>query len=54
MEIVLYLELGKREATSSSYATVVFDGGAAHDGLQLVNGAGSDGCGFRDAGIATS
>ncbi len=53
-EVVMYLELDKREATSSSYAAVIFDGGAAHDGLQLVNRAGSNGCSFRDTGISTS
>ncbi len=52
--MVLYLKLDKGEATSSSHATVVFDGGAAHDGLQLVDRARSDSCGFCDTGIATT
>lgn len=39
---VSYLELSEREATTSTHAAVVLDGGAADDGPQLVDGAGSD------------
>lgn len=49
-----YLELGERESTSCSHATVVFDRGAADDGAELVDGTGSYGAGFLETGISTA
>ena len=46
------LQLGQGEATAGADAAVVFDRGAADDGSELVNGAGSDSGGLGHASIA--
>lgn len=40
--IMSYLELSEGETTAGTDPTVVLDGRASHDGLQLVDGAGGD------------
>lgn len=52
--MLVYLKLGEREATASSYATVVFDAWAAHYWPELVNWARSDCCCFCETGIAAA
>ena len=49
-----YLQLGEGEASSGANTAVVFDGGAADDGSEFVDGTGGHGCGFGDAGIAAA
>ena len=49
-----YLQLGKREPLSGTDAAVVFERGAADDGAELVDGAGSYGCRLGDPGIAAT
>lgn len=50
----LYLQLGQGEATASTNPAVVLDGGAPHNGTQLVNRARSDGSGLRETGVSAA
>ena len=54
LSVDLYLQLREREATACPHTAVVFDGGAADDGSELVDWAGSYGSSFGETGIATS
>lgn len=49
-----YFEFGKRKTSSGANSAVVFDGGAADNGAQLVDRTRSYGCRFGKAGIATT
>jgi len=48
------LELLEGESTASTNATVVLDGGAADNGAEEVDGAGSDSSGLRDTGLSAA
>lgn len=48
------LKLLDGESTTSTNATVVLDGGAANDGAEEIDGAGSDSGGLGDAGLSAA
>jgi hypothetical protein len=50
---ITYLQLSESEATAGTNAAVVLDGRASHNGLQLVDGSGSDGGGLGLTGGAS-
>jgi len=49
-----HLQLSQREAAAGAHAAVVFDGGAAHDRPQLVDGTGRDLRDFRYPGLSAA
>ena len=49
-----YLEFSKGKSTASAHTTIVFYGGAADDGSQLVDWTRSDGSGFMDTSITAT
>lgn len=49
-----YLQLSQGETTASTNTAVVLDGGAAHNGTQLVDGTGSDGSGLGDTVLTSA
>lgn len=50
----IYLQLSQGETTASTNTAVVLDGGAAHNGTQLVDGTGSDGSGLGDTVLTSA
>jgi hypothetical protein len=44
--VYAHLQLSERETATSAHAAVVLDGGASHNGAELVDWAGSDLGGF--------
>ena len=46
--LAIYLQLSQGETTAGTDTAVVLDGGASHNGTQLVDGTGSDGSGLSE------
>lgn len=50
----IYLELSQGETTAGTDTAVVLDGGASHNGTQLVDRTGSNGSSLGDTVLTTT
>lgn len=53
-KIITHLEFGNRETSPGANSAVIFDGGAADNGAELVDRTRGYGCRFDKAGITTT